>query len=226
MQLDDLKQAWAAHGTALERNLAIDERLLREVLLRKVRFRLAPYALCRALEVALGVAVLLAVVPVLVAHLTEPRYLVVAGALVVFTVGLTALSAYLLLSSLRLDYGGPVTALQSDVQRVKLVEYHAFKWALLGGVLFWLPFLLLAFEALTGVDGLARVHLPFLVSNLVFGLLVLAAGQLWSRRYVERADAAPWARRVAESLSGRALNSVTEQLAELARFVRDDPRSS
>lgn len=233
MQLDDLKEAWAAHGAALERSLAIDERLLREMLLRKVRFRLAPYVLCRALEVALGVALILAVVPVLAAHVAEPRYVVVGGALAVFTVWLTALCAYLLVNSLRLDYGGPVTVLQRDIERIKLVEYRAFKWALLGGVLFWLPFLLVLFEALTralmrhhidqpGIDALARVQLPYLALNLVVGLVVLAAGQVWSKRYVEGSEPAPWARRLVDALSGRSLRSVASHLAELARFERDE----
>lgn len=222
MQLDDLKAVWSAHGAALERSLAIDERLLRETLLRKVRFRLAPYVLCRALEVALGVAVLLAIVTVLGAHLAEPRYLVVGWTLAGFTFWLTALCATLLVGSLRLDYGGPVMLLQSDVERIKLVEYRALKWALLGGVLLWLPFLLVVFEALTGVEGLARVQLPFLVGNLAFGGVVYAAGQAWSKRYVERADPAPWARRVVDALSGRSLRSVSDQLAELSRFVRDE----
>ena len=163
---------------------------------------MAPYVLWRALEVALGIAMTIAVVPVLAAHITEPRYVVVAGALAAFTVWLTALCAYLLVGSLQLDYGGPVTALQRDIERVKLVEYRAFKWALLGGVLFWLPFLLVVFEALTGVAGLARVELPYLIGNLVVGLVVLAAGQAWSKRYVERGDLSPWARRLVNSLSG------------------------
>jgi hypothetical protein len=54
MQLDDLKAGWAAHTALLERSLAIDERLLREVMLRKVRISLAPYVLVRALEVVVG----------------------------------------------------------------------------------------------------------------------------------------------------------------------------
>ncbi len=222
MQLDDLKNAWAAHGKTLERSLAIDERLLREVLLRKVRFALAPYVLWRALEVALGIAVLLAVMRVLGAHVAEPRYVVVAGALAVFTAGITALTAYLLVNGLQLDYDGPVTALQREVERLKLVEYHAFKWALLGGTLLWLPALLVPFEALTGVDALARVELPYLVWNLIVGLVVLALGQAWSRKYVERSDLSPWARRLVDSLSGWSLRSVTGHLAEISSFEREE----
>jgi hypothetical protein len=222
MLLDDLKEAWAAQGALLERSLVIDERLLREMLLRKVRFALAPYALWMALEVALGIAALFLVLPILVAHLGEPRYVVVVGALVVFTAGITALCAYLLVNGLQLDYGGPVTALQRDIERIRLVEYHAFKWALLGGVVLWLPAVLVLFEALSGAALLARVDLAWLVANLVFGGAVLALGQALSRKYVERADLAPWARRLVDGLSARSLRSAAGHLAELSKFEREE----
>ena len=221
MQLDDLKEAWAAHGALLERSLAIDERLLRETLLRKVRFALAPYVVLRAVEVALGAGVCWAVVRVLAAHLAEPRYLVVGGALAAFAVGMTWACAYLLVSALQIDYGRPVTEIQRAVERLRVVEYRTFKWALLGGVLFWLPVLLVLFEALTPVQALGRVHLPWLVANLVLGLVVLAVGQILSKKYVERPDLAPWARRVLESLSDRKLRSAAAHLDELARFERE-----
>lgn len=195
MQFDDLKEAWTAHGTMLERSLAIDQRLLREVLLRKVRFALAPYLLWRALEVALGITMLVVVMSVLAAHVTEPRYAIVGGALAVLTGVITALCAYLLVNSLKLDYGGPVMEIQREVEHIRLVEYRALKWAVLGGVVAWLPTGLVLFETLTGVDALARIDLAWLVANLVFGLAVLAFGHLLSRTYVERPDLGPRARR-------------------------------
>jgi hypothetical protein len=223
MELDDLKQAWAAHGVALERSLAINERLLRETLLRKVRFALAPFVVWRALEVALGAAVVRLIVRVLVAHLGEPRYLIAAGALAVFAIALTALYAASLVSGVRLDYGGAITAIQRDIERLKLLEYHATKWALLGGVLLWLPAALVVFEAITGVDVLAHVDLAWLITNLAFGACVLAVGQAWSRKNVERPGLGPRARRIIDAISGRSLRSVTSHLAELVRFQRDEP---
>jgi hypothetical protein len=223
MQLDEMKAAWAAHGVLLERSLAIDERLLRELLMRKVRFALAPHVLWRALEVALGIAALCLVVLVLRAHPADPRYLVVAGTLAVFTVGITALCARGLVSALRLDLAGPVTAIQRDIQRIKLLEFRALKWALLGGILFWLPASLVFFEALSGVEGLARIELPYLLANVLLGSVVLVAGLLLSRRFVERVTPAPWALRMVDAISGRGLRAATVHLAELARFEREEP---
>jgi hypothetical protein len=218
MQLDDLKTTWAAHDSKLERCLAFNEQLLRERVLSKARLALAPYVAYRALEFALGVAALFAIVPVFAKHAADPRYFVAVGTLTVFSTWLTALCAFLLVKSLGLDFGTPVAVLQRQFESLKRIEYRAFKWALLGGTFLWLPFLLVTFEALTGVDALARVDFTFLVANLVFGGLVLAGGLAWSRRYVERPDSPPWARRVVDALAGRSLRNVSERLAELERF--------
>lgn len=71
--------------------------------------------------------------------------------------------------------------------------------------------------------GLGRVDLAWLVANLGFGLGVLVAGRALSRRYVERPDLAPWARRLVDAGSGRGLRVAARHLAELARFERDEP---
>lgn len=222
MELDELKEAWAAHGKLLERSVAIDERLLREVLLGKVRRAFRPYVLGRALEVALCAVALGVGIRVLAAHTAEPRYLVVGGALAVLALGIAAMSTHLAVNVLRLDYGGPVTAIQRAVERIRLVEYRATKWGLFGGVVLWLPAALVLFEAVTGLAPLAHVDLAFLAGNLVFGLAVLALGQAVSRRYVERPDLGPRARRLVDALSSRSLQSAAGNLEELARFERDE----
>ncbi|HWO24571.1 MAG TPA: hypothetical protein VNO30_37770 [Kofleriaceae bacterium] len=223
MELDDLKEAWAAHGAALERSLAINERLLREAMLGKVHSTLAPYLLWRVLEVVLGVVGLLLIGPVLAAHVDEPRYLVAGGAVLAFTAGLTAVCARLLVQTAQLGYDGPVAAIQRAVEHIRLAEYRATKWAVLGGVVIWLPAALVLFEAVTGIPALALVDLPWLLANLAFGAFVLVLGQVWSKRYVERPGLDPRARRLLDALSGRSLRAVARHLAELSQFERDEP---
>jgi len=221
MELDDLKTAWAAHGAMLERSLAINEHLLRETMLGKVRSKLAPFVVWRAVEAVLGVVMLFVVGSVLAAHATEPRYLVAGGAVLAFTVAMTALCTTLLVHGARLAYDRPVTVIQRAVERIKLLEFRATKWAFLGGVLVWLPGLLVLFEAVTGVPALARVDLAWLISNLAFGAIVLVVGHILAKRYVDRPDLGPRARRFVDALTGRSLRAVTGHLAELARFERD-----
>lgn len=221
MQLDDLQRAWAVHGALLEKSVRIDERLLREVMVGKVKSALGPHVLWRALEVVLGLAVIVLVGGVLPPHLDAPRYLALGGMVLAFAIAMTAKTAYLAIRTWRLDYSRPVAAIQTEVAGLKLLEYRAFKWALLGGIVLWLPAALLLFEACVGVDALARAPLPWLAANVAFGLAVLALGQWLSRKHVERTDLAPWARRFVDSLSGRRLEVVRGHLAELADFTRD-----
>jgi len=218
MELDDLKGAWAAHTATLERSLALQQRLLRESLLRRPRLALAPWLIGRALEVALGIAAIGAAVPVLLAHAGEPRYAVLVGGLLVFAVIMTALSTHLLVRTLAVDWGRPVAAIQREVEQIRIAEYRAIKWALLGGVVFWLPALLVLFEALTGIPVLGRVDLAWLIANVAFGLVVLGLGQALSRRFVERPGLGAGARRVMNALSGRGLRQAAARLAEVGRF--------
>jgi hypothetical protein len=218
MELDGLKGAWAAHAATLERSAAIQDGLLRESLRRRPRRALAPWMTGRALEVALGVVAIGASVPVLLAHAGEPRYAILVGGLLVFTVIMTALATHLLVRTLALDWGRSVTAIQREVERIRATEYRAIKWALLGGVFFRLPALLVVVEVFTGVPALARVDLPWLVANLAFGLVVLALGQALSRRFVERPGLGAGAQRMMDALSGRGLRQAAARLAELERF--------
>lgn len=106
------------------------------------------------------------------------------------------------------------------------MEYRALEWAVLVSVAVWLPAALVLFEALTGIDALARVDLPWLVANLLFGLVALAVGLVLSKKYFERSDLKPWARRLLDALSGRALRSAAGHFAEIATFEREEPPSS
>jgi hypothetical protein len=221
--LDDLRSAWAAHGALLERSLAIDERLLRETLTGKVRRALTPSLLAWAAQALAGAVSLAVLVPLVAAHGAEPRYAVVGGGLALFLAVLTAASTHLLVRGLQLDLGGPVAGLQREVAGLRLLEWRAFTWALLGGVAAWLPALLFAFEVATGVDALARVDLAWLVANVALGVALLLVGRVLSARHVERPDLTPRARRVVDALSGGGLRRASEQLAELGRFVREEP---
>ncbi len=220
MQLDDLKNPWAEFGTILERNLAIDERLIREVLLTKVRRAFVPYVAWRALEAALGIALLLVTIPLVARHEHEARYVALGGALAASWVVLSAYSLYLLVNGSRLDYGGSVLSLQSEVERLQLAEYGAIKWAVLLGVVLWLPAALVLFEAVTGVPALARVDLSWLVANLIFGIVILFVGHYLSKKYVERADLGPWSKRIVDAVSGHSLRTAARRLAELEKFAQ------
>ena len=212
MELDDLKALWAT----VEQSRALDERILRELTLGRVRSTLRPSLVWRALEVVLGLAVLLLCAPAVVAH-GGMRYLVLGIPSLVFIAVMTAASAYLLVRLAQLDYDGPLLAIQRSVAELRRVEYRATLHALLGGVMLWLPIGLLLVEAITSAPLLGVVDLAWLLSNVALGLVVLVVGRVLARRHLERLS--PRGRRIVDALSGRALRSVSVRLDELARFA-------
>lgn len=218
MELDELKSAWSRYGDRLERALEIDRRILEELLRKKTRRALAPYGFGLLLEVVFGAAMMYATFSTVANHGADPRYLTIGGALAFYVVAITGSSAYLFVNGQLFDDSTPVVRLRQRAERMGLVEYHAFKWALLGGIALWLPALLIAFEAITGIDALARVDAVFLVGNLIFGLVVLAIGQWLSRRYVEDPSLGESARRIVDALSGHGLARATRTLRELEEF--------
>jgi hypothetical protein len=205
MELDDFKQAWKT----LEKSLAINERLLRETMLGKARRALAPFVIARAIESVLGVIVTALVMRVLVAHASELRYVYVVGPVAVFAIAMTASCIYLLARSANVDYRGPVAQLQRDVTRLAVTEFHATKWAILGGTLLWLPILLTLFEAVTGVAAIARVDLGYLWANLGVGVVVLVVGHALANRFQGR---------IADVIGGRSLRRARQYLNDLAEF--------
>ena len=219
MQLDDLQRTWAQHSALLQQSVALDQRILRELLVRKARFALAPYALWRAVEVAVGVCALGLVARVLANGPLELLTLAIAGSVLLYFAGFVAGSGALLVHSLQLDHAAPVTALQRHLGRMQRIEYVVFQWALLGGVVLWLPIPVVLLEAISGEPLLARLDGGWLAANLAFGLVFAVAVRWWARTYVERPDAPPWARRLRAGLSAESLRRATEHLDELARFT-------
>ena len=230
MQLDDMKAVWATHGEQLDRVLHINEKLLRDVTMNKVRSSLIPYVLWRAFEVLFGVAMTLATGSVLLDHTDELLYLSVAGAVLLFSVFMTITTLMLIVRALRLDQDRQVVDVQRAVAKLKLAEFHAFKWALLGGVLLWLPIGIVVFEVLSGAPALSNVPLPWLLANIAFGLLALFLGQHLVRKHVDKngqpdTERAPWVQRLLDHASGRQLAKISNHMDELASFRSEGSES-
>tara|TARA_R110002073_G_scaffold88356_4_gene209729 strand:- start:1578 stop:2297 length:720 start_codon:yes stop_codon:yes gene_type:complete len=235
MQLDDMLTAWATHGEKIDRLLDVNEHLLRDVTTRKVRSALLPHLAWRTFEVAVGIAVSILSGTVLSQHLDNVLYVTVAGSVFLFAVFLTITTAMLIVRAMQLDHGGRVADVQHQVAKLKLAEFHAFKWALLGGVVLWLPALLVLAEALLGSEStthrghthaidsqlLAHVPLPWLLANIAFGLVALAIGQFWAKKHVDTKLRSPWGQRLLDHVSGRQLRTISRHIDELSAFSNE-----
>ncbi|MDA7494434.1 hypothetical protein N8467_00040 [bacterium] len=238
MQLDDMKAAWATHGEKLDRLLHINERLLREVTTFKVRCSLVPHLLWRSVEIVIGLAVTALSAMILSQHLDDMLYVTVAGSVFLFAVFLTAKTVALMARAIQLDHGERVADVQRRLATLKLAEFHAFKWALLGGVVLWLPTLLVLAEAFTGPELFSQGHSghghatasqllpqvpwPWLVANVGFGLAVFALGHSLAKKHVDTTLRSPWAQRLLDHVSGRQLTVISRHIDELSAFSREE----
>ncbi|MBP6840438.1 MAG: hypothetical protein KA190_24280 [Kofleriaceae bacterium] len=214
MDDDELKRMWAAGGAdGTGPRPAVDAATLAARARAGAGAARRRYLWARGPELAFGALVLAAVVPVLLRHPGEVRYLVGAGPLVLLAAGLTAACAWLLVVGRSLDDTQPVARSQRVVLRLRRVELASFRWALLGGVLCWLPALLVAVEVVTGVPALARVDAGYLAANLGLGVLVLVGGTWGARRLVGTGATRS---RLVDALTSRSLRRLDVHLAELA----------
>ncbi len=175
----------------------------------------------RLLEVVLGATLLGVVLSTLPARLAAPRSLLVSVVVAGLVAWITAQCAVLFFRALRLDWSAPVVELQRAVERLRLAEYRAFKWALLGGVVLWLPLPVVLLDAFTGGRLLERLDLGWLAANVAFGAAVLGGLHGWSRRHVERAGRSRCAERLLVALSSRHVRRTADRLAELEQFAAE-----
>lgn len=74
-------------------------------------------------------------------------------------------------------------------------------WTFLLSPLLWTPLFIVALEGLFGVDAYAAIGVPYIVANVVVGLLVIAGGLLVSRLFADRFSGSPLGRRLTGALA-------------------------
>lgn len=220
--MDDLRTIWTTHADQLARHLRLNERALRTTIVDRTATTMSRYASWGWLQLGLAAFGILANGTFLVGHLGDTPYLLSSIALQLYLTLHLGLAIYRLVLVHGIDYAASVTAMQRAIERVKIVEYHGFKWALLLGVMLWVPALAVLVKGLLGVDFYAEVSSPWVIANVVFGLVVLLAGQLLARRFVERPGMSAFARSLVDNLSGYRLRRASRFLDELAAFENDE----
>lgn len=216
--MDELRELWARNDDKLDRALSLNETLLRTLTADRAKSALAGLERTAIIEACLGGVATILTGIFLANHVDALRYFSLGVAVLVYAVALTAMATRRLVLLGRVDFCGSVTSIQRAIESIKLSQYRAFKVALLGGILLWAPIPILMVKGFLGVDLLAELDNAWLLSNIALGVLLIFVGQWWSRRYVEREDTAPFARKLIDALSGRDLERASSFLRELASF--------
>ncbi len=215
MELDEFQRRWAAQDVKLEQLLRLS---LRQGELRRVRSALEQLRTSLAIEWALNALAVLALGVFIADHLGALRFLLPAVALDVAAVALVAVTARQWFLAGEVDYDGPLTVSQRQLERLRMLRIRETKWVLLLSPLLWTPLLIVALKALFGLDAYTALGAPYLCANLLFGVAFIPLMRWGARRWGPRLERSGWARRWAQALAGTSLSEAVRRLASIADF--------
>lgn len=202
MELDELKTIWAKQSESFELKLRMNE----------LRWPMRRFALLAAGGSVLGLLALTWLGSFIYEHWTEPRFAIPGAVVHLWIVAMLAASVRQVWMALNVDYGQPVTEIQKQIEELRIFRMRVTKWALLSGQLvWWIPFVIVTFKGVWGVDLYRYLSPTYLIVNFAFGLAVIPVAIWVSRRF------AGW-NWLTRELSGYNLNRAAEFLASVSAF--------
>jgi hypothetical protein len=216
MELDEMKFAWQALDRRLERQHALNLQLFREGRLDKLQRGLRPLVWGQAIQMLVGVAGLMVLAPIWIAHRHDLAVLIAGLVVHAYCMGLIIVGAVVQSLVARIDYSAPVLAIQR--QLLQLRRTYAFWGAVVVGLPWWFltaPLLVLLSR------GTIMLNAP---SVIWIQLAIGAAGLLatwWFHRWSHRPERAELARKLDDSTAGGSIRRAQWALDEIARFEQD-----
>jgi len=222
MELQDLKDRWNEYDRKLDANLRLNTRVLREFGLNRVDSSLRRLIRVIVFELLTGLLAAVMLGSFIADHLGEMRFLLPAVALDVFVIYFIGWSIRQWMALGSLDYGESVVEIQRKLELLRIDRIRMTKWVFLLSPLLWIPLLIVSVEGLLGLDAYAILDTAWLVSNVLFGLAVIALALWVSRRYADRMQGSPLVRSLVNALADRSLNDATGFLGTLSSFEKEN----
>ena len=222
--LDDLRTEWMARDRQMEANLHMNTLLLRETLLEKHGANLKRTGGGNVFQILFTIPFLVFFGWFIARHIDQPIFLLPAVLLQVWTIVMLALSIHQRGQLRDLDYSRPVLALQAQVEQIKIARLSTFKWSFLTGqIVWWIPFVLVLFEGLLGVNlYTVSAFMPkFIAWNIAIGIAFIPFALWASKQLVGRLGTSPKFQRFTDGIAGSDVVVAREFLAKLARFEQE-----
>ncbi len=221
MEIEEMKKLWSQSNRSLETSLRLNTTLLRQWNLRKADTSLERLSRGIIFELIANVLAIVLLGSFAAAHVHEPRFLIPALVLDIYTIALAAGSGRQLARISAVDYDAPVLAIQKNLADLRLRRIRTTLWTLLFAPLMWVPLLIVALRGIFGVDIYAAGATWF-VANAVFGLAVIPLAIFIAKRYGSRIASHTPLRWLADEIAGRSLAAGLGRLDAIRRFEKDD----
>ena len=222
MELKELKQTWAAYHDKLDQQLHLNQRILREMKLDKVRSRMRWLVAKQTIGAAVIFFITMALYAFIVNHFMWAAPTISAAILTIFaTIMLIGIIGQIGLAQ-TIDYAGSVIAIQQRLEQMKRHNLRFFRITMLSAP-FYMAYIFLGVYLLTGVDFYQQAdpgwfRFQFFVSG------VMLVGVLWFNYEVGRKPPRyRWAQKLVESIGGREVVEGMKFLQELKEFEEENP---
>lgn len=222
MELDDVKLLWKhadARLESIETSLRIQQRLAESVMRERTRSGLRFVHLVLWYEVGFGALAMLLIGSYLWENIGNPWFWIPGVALQVIAAGTLGSAAYQLVALGQSDYNGPVVTIQLGLAKLQMVRARSNRWLLLSSPLIWALLVIVVPHGLLGVDVYQLFGMPWVVANLAFGVVVLAAAAVLSRRPRGRTGVGEVLGRFGDDIIGRRMAEAASRLDEIAAFA-------
>jgi hypothetical protein len=207
MELDELKEKWADHDRKLDQSIRVNRQLLRDTYTRRAKFALWRLAAMLAAGSILMLVVIVSLGAFTARNWGTPKFTIPAMFLDLAAIAaLAALNAQIGMA-LKVDYNQPIAVIQKRLETLRIFRTRYIQATLATGALLWMPAFIVAMKGFFGADVYRLFATSWIVTNVAFGLVVLALGIWLSKKY--RPD------------TGYNLKAASGFLATLAEFESD-----
>ena len=216
MELDEMKLVWQALDRRLEQQYTLNLQLLRDSRLDKLRRGLRPLAWGQAVQMLIGIAGLLVLAPIWIAHRHNMPVLVSGVIVHLYCIGLIVIGALVQARIAGINYSAPVLVIQRQLSSLRRI------YAIGGALVVGLPWWFLSAPLLVVLSrGAVMVNAPAVIwIQLAIGAVgLLATG--WFYHWTRRPERALLARRLDDSTTGGSLRRAQAMIEEIARFERE-----
>ncbi|MDB4967510.1 MAG: hypothetical protein JWN44_3199 [Myxococcales bacterium] len=223
MDIEELKRLWQEMDRKLDAGLTLNRRAVRALDLATVRTALGRLAWVVAFELAVNLVGVVALGSYAADRVGSGawRMALPAVALMLGGIALLAVGARQWTALRALDYAAPLVAMQKQVEAIRMGRIRLTAWILLVAPLAWTPLLIVALDALLGIDAYARLGAAYLAANMAFGVAVLVGMRWASRRFAHRMSRSRVLTRIMKDVAGHNLAVAEEFLRTLAAFEND-----
>jgi hypothetical protein len=232
MQLEHLQNLWNQLDDKVDRSLAIENELLRRVVLEPVSRRMHWMTIWPAIDIPLSITGIGFLISFIGQDWGDSRVLVPAFALILALLALLIDSIRQIAHMTGIDWSGPVAQMQTSLEKIHIAKVRQFKWIMLLSPLLFTCALLVAVQwcslRFTG-DRMAILNKldpnaqNWVLGNLLFGVVFAGIGGLILFVLARFFGKTAWWQSMLDGVSGAGLKRARKDV-ELWASLRRDPQ--